>query len=67
MSPTEATIWPMIAHVALVFALYVMLSSRRVGAVREGRARVEQLMTLDRTVAELQELYSRLGDKATIR
>jgi hypothetical protein len=42
MSPTEATIWPMIAHVALVFALYVMLSSRRVGAVREGRARVEQ-------------------------
>ncbi|MCD1265278.1 hypothetical protein GR158_08010 [Shinella sp. AETb1-6] len=42
MSPTEATIWPMIAHVALVFALYVLLSSRRIGAVRNGTARAEQ-------------------------
>lgn len=42
MSPTEATIWPMIAHAALVFGLYVMLSSRRMGAVREGRAKAEQ-------------------------
>jgi hypothetical protein len=42
MSPTEATIWPMIAHVALVFCLYFMLSFRRVGAVKGGRARVEQ-------------------------
>jgi hypothetical protein len=42
MSPTQATIWPMIAHAALVFGLYVLLSSRRVGAVKEGRARAEQ-------------------------
>ena len=42
MSPTEATIWPMIAHVALVFCLYLLLSSRRMGAVREGRARPDQ-------------------------
>ena len=42
MSPTEATIWPMIAHVALVFALYFLLSFRRVRAVKEGRARPEQ-------------------------
>ena len=42
MSPTEATIWPMIAHVALVFCLYLLLSSRRVGAVKEGRARPDQ-------------------------
>ncbi len=42
MSPTEATIWPVIAHVALVFCLYILLSLRRVGAVKEGRARPEQ-------------------------
>lgn len=42
MSPTEATIWPMIAHVALVFCLYLLLSFRRVGAVKDGSARVEQ-------------------------
>ncbi|GMB81408.1 MAPEG family protein [Shinella zoogloeoides] len=42
MSPTEATIWPMIAHAALVFGLYMLLSTRRVGAVRDGRAKAEQ-------------------------
>lgn len=42
MSPTEATIWPMIAHVALVIGLYFLLSFRRVGAVKEGRVRAEQ-------------------------
>ncbi|MCQ4631821.1 MAPEG family protein [Shinella sp. CPCC 100929] len=42
MSPTEATIWPMIAHVALVFCLYLLLSLRRVSAVKEGRASVSQ-------------------------
>ena len=42
MSPTEATIWPVIAHVALVFALYILLSFRRVGAVKSGRAKPEQ-------------------------
>lgn len=42
MSPTEATIWPVIAHVALVFSLYILLSTRRMRAVREGRARPEQ-------------------------
>jgi hypothetical protein len=42
MSPTEATIWPIIAHVALVFALYVLLSVRRVRAVKQGRATVDQ-------------------------
>ena len=42
MSSTEATIWPMIAHVALVVVLYLLLSARRMRAVREGRARPEQ-------------------------
>ncbi len=42
MSPTQATIWPMIAHVALVIVLYLLLSARRMRAVREGRARPEQ-------------------------
>ena len=37
----------------------------RTGA--KGRTRVEQLMTLDRTVAELSDLYSRLAGKPTIR
>ena len=37
----------------------------RTGA--KGRARVEQLMTLDRTVAQLSALYSRLGGKTPIR
>lgn len=36
----------------------------RTGA--KGRIRVEQLMTLDRTVAELSALYSRLGTKPAI-
>jgi glycosyltransferase involved in cell wall biosynthesis len=36
----------------------------RTGA--KGRTRVEALMTLDRTVAELQDLYSRLGAKPAI-
>ena len=42
MSPTEATIWPVIAHVALIFVHYFLLSSRRMGAVKSGRARPEQ-------------------------
>jgi len=42
MSPTEATIWPVIAHVALVFCLYLLLSTRRMRAVRQGQARPEQ-------------------------
>jgi len=42
MSPTQATLWPMIAHVALVVFLYLLLSARRMRAVRQGRARPEQ-------------------------
>ncbi|MCR6499309.1 MAPEG family protein [Shinella sp. CPCC 101442] len=42
MSPTEATIWPVIAHVALVFILYFLLSSRRMAAVKSGQAKPEQ-------------------------
>jgi hypothetical protein len=42
MSPTEATIWPMIAHVGLVFILYILLSYRRIGAIKAGHATSEQ-------------------------
>lgn len=42
MSPTEATIWPMIAHVALIFVLYFLLSFRRVRAVKQGRVKVDR-------------------------
>ncbi|SIQ00162.1 hypothetical protein SAMN05880590_101706 [Rhizobium sp. RU35A] len=42
MLPSEAMIWPMIAHVVLVFFLYILLSVRRVAAVRAGRATVSQ-------------------------
>ncbi|WP_430305863.1 MAPEG family protein [Rhizobium sp. 0TCS1.26] len=42
MISNEAMIWPMIAHAALVLALYVQLSRRRVAAVKAGRATVAQ-------------------------
>jgi len=38
MPSTEATLWPMIAHAALVFFLYWLLSRRRFAAVRAGSA-----------------------------
>ena len=42
MLSTNATLWPMIAHVALVFCLYWMLSKKRVAAVRSGRVEAAQ-------------------------
>jgi hypothetical protein len=42
MTFSEAMLWPMVAHAALVFGLYFLLSSKRVSAVREGRVRAEQ-------------------------
>ncbi|HEV7435049.1 MAG TPA: MAPEG family protein [Pseudorhizobium sp.] len=42
MTFSTMMIWPMIAHAFLVFALYYLLSSRRIGAVRAGTARAEQ-------------------------
>lgn len=42
MTFSEAMLWPMVAHAALVFGLYFLLSSKRVGAVREGRVKAEQ-------------------------
>ena len=37
-----AIFWPMIAHVALVFALYAMLGLRRKEAVTSGSAKISQ-------------------------
>ncbi|NVD37889.1 MAPEG family protein [Ensifer sp. HO-A22] len=34
--------WPMVAHVLLVFVLYALLSFRRVGLVKAGKAQVSQ-------------------------
>ena len=42
MPLTEGMLWPMIAHVALVFGLYLLLSKRRFAAVRGGRAEAHQ-------------------------
>ncbi|MCF6369727.1 MAPEG family protein [Rhizobium halophilum] len=42
MTFSTMMIWPMIAHAFLVFGLYYLLSSRRIGAVRAGTARAEQ-------------------------
>jgi hypothetical protein len=42
MISNEAMIWPMVAHAALVLILYVLLSKRRVAAVKAGRATVSQ-------------------------
>ncbi|RWX77094.1 hypothetical protein EPK99_15690 [Neorhizobium lilium] len=42
MPSTEATLWPMIAHAALVFFLYWLLSKRRFAAVKTGSAEAGQ-------------------------
>lgn len=39
---SNATLWPMIAHAALVFLLYWLLSKRRFAAVRSGSAQAAQ-------------------------
>ncbi len=39
---TAYLFWPMFAHVLLVLGVYLLLSKRRVGAVRAGRATVSQ-------------------------
>lgn len=36
-----AIFWPMIAHVALVYVVYFLMSARRLKAVREGRVDVK--------------------------
>lgn len=42
MLSTNATLWPMIAHAALVFFLYWLLSRKRAEAVRAGSAEAGQ-------------------------
>ncbi|WP_436799480.1 MAPEG family protein [Rhizobium oryzicola] len=42
MLSDQSMIWPMFAHVMLVFGLYVLLSKRRFAAVKAGRATVSQ-------------------------
>jgi hypothetical protein len=42
MLSTNATLWPMIAHAALVFFLYWRLSTKRVAAVKAGRVQASQ-------------------------
>lgn len=42
MTYMNAMLWPMIAHAALVFGLYYLLSKRRFAAVRSGSAKAEQ-------------------------
>lgn len=42
MDSMNAMLWPMIAHAALVFGLYYLLSKRRFDAVRSGSATAQQ-------------------------
>ncbi|CAD7053578.1 membrane protein [Pseudorhizobium endolithicum] len=42
MTFSDAMLWPMMAHAALVFGLYFLLSSKRMTAVRAGRVKAEQ-------------------------
>jgi hypothetical protein len=42
MLSTNATLWPMIAHAALVFFLYWRLSVQRISAVRSGSVQASQ-------------------------
>lgn len=39
---STAIFWPMIAHVALVFAIYALMSRRRVAAIKAGKAKTSQ-------------------------
>ena len=39
---STAIFWPMVAHVALVFGVYWLLSARRIEAVKSGRAKPSQ-------------------------
>jgi hypothetical protein len=39
---STAIFWPMIAHVALVFAIYALMSQRRVAAIKAGKASTSQ-------------------------
>ena len=39
---STAIFWPMVAHVALVFGVYWLLSARRIEAVKAGRAKPSQ-------------------------
>ena len=41
MNPTQI-FWPMIAHVVLVYVVYLVMFRRRVGAIRSGEARASQ-------------------------
>jgi hypothetical protein len=51
MSPT-AIFWPMVAHVALICAIYVLLAARRRNAVNSGAARSSQFKTRTNEPAE---------------
>jgi hypothetical protein len=42
LTDTTAMFWPMIAHAALVFILYYLLSVRRVAAVKSGSVKAQQ-------------------------
>jgi hypothetical protein len=35
---SELIFWPVIAQVALTYAIYVLISSRRIGSIRDGKA-----------------------------
>lgn len=41
MNPTQI-FWPMVAHVVLVYAVYLVMFRRRVGAIRSGEAQASQ-------------------------
>jgi hypothetical protein len=39
---STAIFWPMIAHVALVYGVYALMSRRRIAAIRAGKAKTSQ-------------------------
>lgn len=42
MSQSTLIFWPMIAQAALIFAVYVLMSKRRMGAVRSGKVQARE-------------------------
>lgn len=48
MHPSEALLWPLAVHLALVFLLYAWLTFERKGATARGEAKLEDYRTYER-------------------
>jgi hypothetical protein len=63
MLSTDATLWPMIAHAALVFFLYWLLSRKRFEAVRAGSIKAGEFRDNLREPPESLSVYNNLRNQ----